>query len=203
MRTIPRATLLLGLLLAAVPAWAAPTLFSIVPGEDGNQVSFLSKAPMETVEGKTDQATGSVSVDLEDLRAGCRVEVRVDLASIDTGIGKRNQHMRENHLETDKYPHAVFTADSVVATSGAALAPGATATLTLAGDFALHGVTRRIEVPVTVTRSADGRALDVASTFDVKLADYEISRPKFLIMKLDEVQHVTVALTAHSRGQEG
>ena len=43
----------------------------------------------------------------------------------------------------------------------------------------------------------------MASTFDVKLADYEISRPKFLIMKLDEVQHVTVALTAHSRGQEG
>ncbi|MBK9304990.1 MAG: YceI family protein [bacterium] len=32
----------------------------------------------------------------------------VDLAALDTGIGLRNRHMRENHLETDRFPQAVF-----------------------------------------------------------------------------------------------
>ena len=37
--------------------------------------------------------------------AGGDIVVRVS----DTGIGMRNTHMRENHLETETYPVATFT----------------------------------------------------------------------------------------------
>ncbi len=199
MRSLALASLALAALSAA--AAAAPADFQILPGAEGNQISFVSKAPLETVEGKTDQVAGSVVVDPADLAAGCRVEVTVDLASLDTGIGKRNQHMRENHLETERFPQAGFRADSL---SGApvALIAGAPAAFTLVGDFSLHGVTRRIAVPVTVTLSADGMALAVSAAFTVKLADYAIARPQFLVMKLDELQRVSVALTAQ-RHPEG
>jgi polyisoprenoid-binding protein YceI len=199
MRSLALTALVLATLSDA--AAAAPIRFQILPGAAGNQVSFLSKAPLETVEGKTNQVSGSVVVDPADLAAGCEVEVTVDLASLDTGIGKRNQHMRENHLETDRFPQAVFRADSLSG-APALLAAGAPVPFTLVGDFSLHGVTHRIAVPATVTLSADGMALAVTAAFTVKLADYSIARPQFLVMKLDELQQVSVALTAQ-RQPEG
>jgi polyisoprenoid-binding protein YceI len=197
-----RSLALTSLILAALSreGAAAPASFQILPGAAGNLVSFVSKAPLETVEGKTGQVSGWVEVDPADLVAGCRVEVTVDLASLDTGIGKRNQHMRENHLETDRFPQAVFSADSLSG-APARLEPGAPAAFTLVGDFSLHGVTRRIAVPVSVILSADGAALAVSAAFTVKLADYSIARPQFLVMKLDESQQVGVALTAQRRGE--
>jgi len=42
---------------------------------------------------------------------------------------------------------------------------------------------------------ADG-TLHVATHFDVKLSDYNIDRPAFLMLKLEETQHVTVQVIA-------
>lgn len=179
------------LLVAAGPAGGAPAVYRIAAGDAGNLVSFVSKAPLETVEGKTRQVTGELRIDPEALAAGCRVEVQVDLASLDTGIGLRNQHMRENHLETARFPTADFRADSLVG-APAALVPGETAVLTLAGELSLHGVTRPLVTPVSVTLAADGATLDVRAEFTVALADFAIPRPKFLVMKLDETQRITV-----------
>jgi hypothetical protein len=39
----------------------------------------------------------------------------------------------------------------------------------------------------------DGR-LKITARFDIALPDYEIDRPKFLMLKLNEVQKVTVDL---------
>ena len=37
-----------------------------------------------------------------------------------------------------------------------------------------------------------GQEIHVVARFEIKLSDYEIPRPQFLIMKLDEVQRITV-----------
>lgn len=190
------------LLVAAGRAGATPAVYRIEPGDERNLVRFVSKAPLETVAGETRQVTGEVRVDPAALAAGCLVEVQVDLASLDTGIGLRNQHMRENHLETARFPTASFRADSLIDAPGA-LAPGATVVLTLAGELSLHGVTRPLITPVSVSLAADGAALEVRAEFTVKLADFAIPRPKFLVMKLDELQHVSVQLSAQRAGAEG
>jgi hypothetical protein len=44
-----------------------------------------------------------------------------------------------------------------------------------------------------------GGALHVVTHFKIKLPDYSIPRPQFLVMKLDEVQSVTVDLTARPK----
>ncbi|MEZ4651819.1 MAG: hypothetical protein R3E97_24085 [Candidatus Eisenbacteria bacterium] len=54
---------------------------------------------------------------------------------------------------------------------------------------------RRTEANAELTLRADGK-LAVHATFDVVLADHEIDRPKFLMLKLDEKQRVTVDLLA-------
>jgi polyisoprenoid-binding protein YceI len=186
--------------LAAVTMLAAPAgaaEFRIGPDTGMNLVVFESSAPMETFDGRTDRATGTVHLDGDD--AGTlQLTVTVDLTSLDTGIGLRNRHMRENHLHTDRFPNAVFTSTQVLSGADAALAGGAPVQLTVEGTLDLHGVTRTIQVPVTLTRSNgdDGARLHVEGRFDVALADHEIPRPKMLMLKLDEIQKVRVDLHA-------
>jgi polyisoprenoid-binding protein YceI len=179
--------------LGAVPASAAR--FTVRPGFDDNRVVFSSKAPMESFEGKTGQVQGSLEFDPAALGDSVTFEFEVDLASLDTGLALRNKHMRENHLQTAKYPKAVFRGGGVTDASGSTLNPGETVTLALTGTFDLHGVSRRISMPVKATRRADG-ALGIVARFPVPLSEYNIDRPKFLVMKLDEIQQVTVTLTA-------
>jgi polyisoprenoid-binding protein YceI len=168
--------------------------FVINPGSKDNLVKFESHAPMESFDGKTRAVLGELEFDPDQLSDSVTVRIEVDLTELDTGIGLRNRHMRQNHLETDEYPKAVFRGGRILEPSASAL--GATpVTFQLAGTFELHGVTREVIVDAEVVRNEDG-SIQLVSRFEVKLSDYQISRPKFLMLKLDEVQKITVDVTA-------
>jgi polyisoprenoid-binding protein YceI len=101
--------------------------------------------------------------------------------------------MRENHLHTDKFPEAVFTSTEFTLT--ATPAKGAKVLASVKGNLTLHGVTREVSPEVYVTLS-DDHSLLVEASFSVTLADYEIPRPEFLVMKLSELQQIKVKLKA-------
>jgi polyisoprenoid-binding protein YceI len=186
-------------LSVAIPAiacsLAGAAQFEVRAGEKGNRVVFVSKAAMESFEGATDQVSGDIEADLAHLADSVRVRIEVDLASLDTGIGMRNKHMRENHLETDTYPKAVFTAGRIVSSTASALNQAQPARITLAGQMSLHGVTREVQYDLALSINPSGQ-LKVAGEFTIKLSDYDIDRPKFLILRLADEQAVRVTLTA-------
>jgi polyisoprenoid-binding protein YceI len=105
--------------------------------------------------------------------------------------------MRENHLETDQFPEAVFTLSSLELPPDG-LQVGQRAAVDVAGTLSLHGVERKISPTVHLTRttSGEGEALRIEAEFSVLLEDYDISRPKFLLLKLSREQHVTVDILA-------
>ena len=177
-------------ILSVTPLYAAE--FVITPGQP-NQVVFTSKATAETFQGKTDRMTGRIDLDPASIGDSVAVHIEVDLASLDTGIGKRNQTMRNDYLETKKYPTAVFDGATLVSGGGRALA--ADPAFEVEGTFSLHGVTRRLRATVDVTQK-DAHTLEFKAAFKVPLADYNITRPKFLFLKLGEVQEVEVTGTA-------
>jgi polyisoprenoid-binding protein YceI len=181
---------------AASPSAAAT--FVITPGEP-NLVVFESKATLESFQGKTRQVSGTITVDPAGLADSAAIEVTVDLASLDTGIAVRNKHMREEHLETDKYPKAVFRGGKLLEVSKPALAAGQSVTFKISGEFSLHGVTLPLVVPVTVTMAPETSSMRIQGAFDVRLPDYHISRPQFLVMRLNETQHITLDLTAKTK----
>jgi polyisoprenoid-binding protein YceI len=192
-------------LAAAGPARAASETFVIQPGEETNLIRFDSKATMESFYGVTRQVSGQVTLDPQALGDSIGVSVEVDLSTLDTGIGLRNQHMRENHLETDKYPKAVFHGGKVYDPSARRLTAGEPVTFEIEGTFDLHGVTRPLRslVQMTLVEAEDGRpGLRITTYFPVKLADYQISRPRFLLLKLNEVQDVTFHVTAVKQAVE-
>lgn len=182
------------LAMACLTGSALAARYQIKPGE-GSRIAFLSKAPLESFEGRTDRVSGWFSVDLADLAAGVQLEVEVELATFDTGLGKRNQHMRENHLETDTHPVARFQGGTVGSPTRPVLTAGEPVTLQLTGTMDLHGVTLPMTVPVTLDLGPDG-AITVTSGFVLKLSDFAIKRPQFLVMKVADDQKIEVTLTA-------
>jgi polyisoprenoid-binding protein YceI len=190
-----------GLAIAVWFVFAAITAraerFEIEAGDEANLVKFQSKAPMESFTGKTSSVSGHIEFDPAAIGDSVDVLVRVDLASLDTGISLRNQHMRDNHLHTETYPHATFRGATVIEGGGSVLAAGAQVRFVIEGTMNLHGVERRIRVPVTVSAVEEDRTrVRIRSEFDVFLADYDIPRPKFLFLKLDEKQRIQLDLYA-------
>lgn len=188
--------LLLAVLVAA-PVHAAR--FVIVPGE-GNLVQFESKAKIETFTGKTSQVEGSVELDPAQLGDSIAVNVVVNIASLDTGIGLRNKHMCDNHLDCAKFPKATFTGCKLAKASAATLVPGQMTSFELSGTFDLHGVKQPLVVPVemTLVETGGARHLEITTHFPVKLGDFQIARPKMLVLKLNDVQQVAVKLIARA-----
>lgn len=166
---------------------------------DGSEVVFTSRAPLESFDGKTRQVSGHITCAPDDLIGPVDLRIEVDLASLDTGIGLRDRHMRDRHLETDEHPVAVFTGEAVTASSQPALSAEQAVEIVVQGRLSLHGITQPRVVTATVLLTAEGN-LRVETEFEVKLSDHDIDRPRFLVMKLADEQEVRVDLAATPGG---
>lgn len=162
-----------------------------------NVASIESVADFETFTGKTNAVSGFVSYDW-----GTKIgsgKIIIDPAQIDTGIPLRNEHMRSaGWLDTQKFPQIVFDAVKVQ--------PGRKDEYKVTGNFTLHGVTKKISVPVTVRYSAasaatkaagfEGDVIRLTTKFNIVLADYGISIPAAAAGKI--AKDVTITLSTYA-----
>lgn len=171
--------------------------YQIVPG-GRNRIVFVSKAPMEMFQGHTDRVSGVIGLDRDHPGDSVSVRVVVDMAGLTTGITKRDEHMRENHLETARFPTATFEGATVRAPANARLESGRPAQFDLEGTFTLHGVSRRLRTTIDASYAEEKGVPQIRfrTSFKVVLGDYGITRPEFLFLKLAETQDVKVDCTA-------
>lgn len=184
---------------------AAEITYRTIPADVRNVVQFVSDAPLEKIVGRTSHIEGWIDLNLTDLLKTVRGRFEVDLTTIDTGIKLRNQHMRENHLETNLHPRASFELMRFVAADMDTLKPNATVTVLAEGIFTIHGVGKTYQIPLTLyydtlseaaksrLDGVEGSLLVVNGDWSVALADHEINRPQFLFLRLAAVQKVTVS----------
>jgi polyisoprenoid-binding protein YceI len=179
------------LLLRSLPAvalfttslgWAAEYQ---VDREADNRVVFTSDAPIEDFQGTTGRIDGYVVFDGDSLAAGMNCDssslfFEVDLASLDTGIGLRNRHMRENYLETDKFAYASFLGRL----TDVDLCGPDSSLVRASGTMSIHGVSNPFEVGCTLVPTSQGYRVQAA--FVVRLSDYEIDVPSLMFMKISE-----------------
>jgi len=178
-----------------VPAIAlAATLFSI--GNDGKSwVGFHLEDTIEEIDADTKKVSGTIDADPANLAASS-VNLTVDTASIDSGMKMRDDDMRDTYLETKKFPTATFKSTGV--TGPASVAPGQSADLKVAGDLTLHGVTRRIVVPVHLTLESPKRA-HVTSKFTIRMTDYNVTVPQKLVLSVANEVDVKFDLFANAK----
>ncbi len=80
-----------------------------VKKSENNLVKFISSTTVLDFEGITDKIDGYIYWKGEEI-FGLENEIyfEVDLNSVETGIGKRDRDMREDVLETDKWPKTSY-----------------------------------------------------------------------------------------------
>ncbi len=151
-----------------------------------NRVTFISDAPIEDFEGVTDAIDGYLLLGPGGLGPSADLEssefyFEVQLGTLETGIKRRDRHMRENYLETDDFPYAVY-AGRLVRLEAAA--DGAFH-LNLEGKFSVHGVEREKEVKCTA-RGGEER-YRVRCRFEVSLVEHDVEIPSLMFFKIGEI----------------
>jgi len=127
------------LALLALPALAAAETWSI--DADHSSVGFTVRHMMvSNVKGSFGTFSGTVEVD-EKNSAGSKVSVTIDAASINTGVAKRDEHLRSaDFFDTARYPTMTYVSKKVEKTGKDRLK--------VFGDLTLRGVTRPVVLDV-------------------------------------------------------
>ncbi|MBS4001718.1 MAG: YceI family protein [Desulfobulbaceae bacterium] len=157
-----------------------------------NLVKFTSEMPVESFDGVTNKIDGYLYMKSDNLK-DAEIYFEVDLNSVDTGIGLRNRHMREDYLHTDKYQFTNFkgnltTIKEVSQTEFDVVA---------SGKMFIHGVTREISINGKIYKVPNGYQLK--SQFIVKLTDYNIKVPKFMFVRISEDIQLTLDFFVKSK----
>ena len=114
----------------------------------------------------------------------------VDLRTLDTGIGLRNEHLREKYLEVNKGTgFDTATLSAIDLTGLGPVAPEGKGSFT--GLLTVHGVAKTVTGAVDVRRA--GRGLRVNASFRLDLSDYGIAKPRYLGIGVTNTVRVEVA----------
>lgn len=128
---------------------------------------------------RTSAVTGTLSIANSRVVA---VVVRADVSQLASDREARDSYIRDNGLQSDKFPTARFTLTAPIALP-APVAKGQTVHVLATGMLLLHGVTR----PVTFTLDArwNGPTIDVVGTAPIVLRTFGIVAPDTVIAKVD------------------
>lgn len=168
-------------LLIAPIAFAQSRTYEVKSGEKST-AQFHAEDSYDSFDGTTNRVSGEIVADAA-AAATAMVNLTVNLNSLDTGVGLRNKEMRERYLQTTKFPDATFKSVSVAAP--AAIAPNSPADIKVTGDFTLHGVTKRLTIPVRVVVIPDGR-IHATSSFNVHMPDFGVEVPKNVLVTVND-----------------
>ena len=145
-----------------------------------NKVKFISDAPIESFEGVTDQIDGYLYHEGDSLTTKSQLYFVVDLNSLDTGIGLRNRHMRDNYLQTDKYPTTYYKGKIIKAVK----VDADSINIISEGTIFIHGVEKPLKVEAELFHKED--RYHIQCSFNVKLSDFNIEIPSIMFYKINE-----------------
>ena len=127
--------------------------FKIDPAH--STIAFSVRHMLGTAKGKFSKFSGTIVVD-RDHPEQSSVSVTINADSIDTGIAKRDEHLRGELFNVPKYPEITFKSRRVKQT-------GANSGQ-IEGDLTMHGVTRAITLNVQLLSSPEATRWRVSTS---------------------------------------
>lgn len=154
---------------SALPAWSFdPPHCSIV---------FFVRHILAKVPGRFDVYSGTVRFDPENSGAGS-IDVSVDMKSVNTGIQKRDEHLRSpDFFDVAKYPAMWFVSQRIVKKGENQYVAE--------GDLTIKDVTKRIELPFTFLGAKPSplengkQVAGFEAKFSINMLDYHVGDGKF------------------------
>lgn len=148
---------------------------------EASTISFFSKSPLEDIYAINKKTTIVLKTTTNDIQFG------VPMISFKFRKSLMEEHFNENYAESAKYPICTFKGkinEQIDYTKDGEYKVSAKGTLNL------HGVTKELESPGTLT--IKGNEIVITTTFKIKVADYNIKVPSLYVRNIAEVVDVTV-----------
>lgn len=153
--------------IAALPVFAQET-WTVDKGH--STATFKIRHFTANVVGQFRTFEGTINMDRAN-PAKSSVEFTIQSASIDTGSENRDKHLRSaDFFDVEKFPTITFKSTAVAAKGKDAY--------DVTGDLTMHGVTKRVTLPVTFggflkTKRGEKAGFEIETTLNRK--DYEIT----------------------------
>ena len=147
-----------------------------------SKVSFTSDAPVELITAYSEELSGLLNISNNEFA------FKINMNSFE-GFNSALQktHFKENYMETDKFPYAIFQGHIKEAVD---FSKNATYTVNAKGAFNVHGVEKERTIKSTV--SVTTGIINIKSEFSIMLEDYNIKIPSIVYQKVAEEIFVTV-----------
>ena len=178
-----------------------PTLASAEPrtwtlGKGTGRARFRVDAPLDAIEGSSSGLSGELRFD-EAAWAEGTGKIHISLTVFTTGLTLRDEDLRDQFFQVDRFPEATLTLTRLERPSQGALVPGREGQADAVGTLSLHGKEQAVRIPITVvlTETSGSRELQILGTFDVPFTEYGIPRPARLFLKLGTVAKVRFEAT--------
>ncbi|HEY0654866.1 MAG TPA: YceI family protein [Chryseosolibacter sp.] len=144
-----------------------------------SNVVFFSDALIEDITATNKKASGIFNSDNGD------IVFSIPVNAFKFAKALMQEHFNEKYMESDKFPKATFQGN----VQGYDKTKTGLQSAKAVGKMTIHGVTREVEIPGTITRQ--GSKLQFNTKFMVKLADYNIAIPQLLLQNIAEQVEVT------------
>ena len=134
-----------------------------------------------TAVGRTPKVTGSLTLTGTVVSD---VSISADMTALASDDANRDNQLRRQAIETDKYPTATFVTSAPI-DLGTLPGDGTTVSVTATGTLTLHGVSKPISITLQAVRQ--GGIIAVTGTMPVLFADYSIQKPtSFSVLSVDD-----------------
>lgn len=147
------------------------------------RVTFLSKASVENIEAVNNEVTSILDTQKSDF------VFAVLIKSFKFKKALMEEHFNEDYMESNTFPKANFKG-TITDLSKINFSKNGTYSVNVKGNITIHGVTKNMEVPGTIT--VEQGKITAASKFNIKLTDFNITIPKTVINNVSETISLTV-----------
>lgn len=154
-----------------------------------SSITFFSKAVLEDISGSVEKGnfTSSISFDAANLTT-TKGTVSLNVSGMKTGMATRDKHLSGvEWLDGAKYPNISFDLLKLEAVKSSVAGNKTIITAAAVGKFNMHGISKDMSIPVTITyipesdatrKRAGGDFLNVEGKFDVKWKDFGVKGKK-------------------------
>lgn len=147
------------------------------------RITFFSKAPIENIEANNNEVTSIL-----DIKKGEFAFIAL-IKSFKFKKALMEEHFNENYMESNIFPKANFKG-TITDLSKVNFSTDGSYAVIVKGDLTIHGVTKNIEAPGTISIS-QGK-ISANSKFNVRVKDYNIKIPSTVVNNIAETISITV-----------
>ena len=142
--------------------------------------------------GTTSAIEGGLALDARGRVLPSDFRFTVDLRTLRSDEARRDNYLRRNTLETDRYPHAVFVPSEVRGLPVPVPQTG-TVSFDLVGDLTIRDATRRVTWEATAT--IHGQDLSVQAKTAFRFADFALRVPRVSsVLSVEDTIRLEIAL---------